>query len=716
MTLSIDGRRTRRLLPSGPALLRGRATVRRTLALCGFHIVLIWSLAIVVMQQNYDRAVEVWKTASGSLAVTVAAQGAQALAAADLVLKSVAEWVSDESIRSEMQFNQVMADRRFYVAMRERMTGLPQAGSVAIVSRDGDVVNSTTSWPAPRLNVGDREAFKAALHAKDSAAMVSATVESRVGGDWRFYVSRRVTSRSGDVVGVVSVGLEARYFADFYRRIVLGGPGSWVALYRSDGTLLASSLSREGILGRRFNETTSWRLINSGRSGSAELVSTPSPSNPEAGRRIVAAATVEGLPLYATVVVGEETFLPSWRERNLIIIGVAVLLTILTVLAGLRILRMIEQSVVSDRAASEKSVLAAIVDTPSALTAVADRHGRIVRCNAEFRRLLGIADDVTLSHVTANPAITGGEALTGFMNSGENAAEVNLQIARPPDQTRHLHFSLSRQVLPDTGECVIMVGHDETRRYRAEQAIALSGKLVTLGEITTGIAHELSQPLNVIRMAAQNALAENETENAPDAPPPMSDREFRSFATSKLSRIIAQVDRAAVIISRMRIFSRSTREGPQSFDLRDACLGAVALVAQPYRAAGIEVKQSLGDRPLLFVGHQPLIEQVLVSLLSNARDALATKPRGDRVVEISAGCRAPGRLWIRVHDSGPGVPEANRERIFEPFFTTKPEGHGTGLGLAVAFGIVRDAGGSLTLLQEGQGASFEVELPAEKGA
>ncbi len=257
-------------------------------------------------------------------------------------------------------------------------------------------------------------------------------------------------------------------------------------------------------------------------------------------------------------------------------------------------------------------------------------------------------------------------------------------------------------------------------RHQAERAIALSGKLVTLGEITTGIAHELSQPLNVIRMAAQNALAEAQSEPQPvaagdDDPaqpiPAMSDHEFRDFAVAKLNRIVAQVDRAAATISRMRIFSRSTREGPQSFDLRDACRGAIALVAQPYQAAGIVFNERLGGEPLMMVGHQPLIEQVLVAVLGNARDALSETPRKDKAVDVLAERGADGRLRVQISDNGPGVPEAIRERIFEPFFTTKPEGQGTGLGLAVAYGILRDAGGSLTLEAGGSGAAFQIDLP-----
>lgn len=422
-----------------------------------------------------------------------------------------------------------------------------------------------------------------------------------------------------------------------------------------------------------------------------------------------------------TIAVGESAFLAPWRDRNLPIVAIGLLLTVLTILAGLRMARLIEQTKAAARETSERQVLAAIVDTPSAMTAVVDRHGKVIHANSLFRRLLGTGDDGAVVDALYNPALEGVEPLLMFVNGQAPTAEVDLRLVQAGDQTRRLRFSLSRQSLPDSGECVVLVGHDETLRHQAERAIALSGKLVTLGEITTGIAHELSQPLNVIRMAAQNALAEARSEPEPvgadeeeggEPLPAMSDQEFREFATTKLDRIMMQVDRAAAVISRMRIFSRTTREGPKTFDLRDACRGAIALTAQRYRATGIAVRERLGDEPLTITGHQPLVEQVLVAILGNARDVLAEMPRQDREVVVAAARRPDGRLIVRVSDNGPGVPEAVRDRIFEPFFTTKPEGQGTGLGLAVAYGIVRDAGGSLTLEPGEGGATFQIELPA----
>jgi two-component system C4-dicarboxylate transport sensor histidine kinase DctB len=111
-------------------------------------------------------------------------------------------------------------------------------------------------------------------------------------------------------------------------------------------------------------------------------------------------------------------------------------------------------------------------------------------------------------------------------------------------------------------------------------------------------------------------------------------------------------------------------------------------------------------------GHEALLQQVIVNLLVNARDALAEGPLERRKVTLRVERRADGHTIVQVRDNGPGIPAEIRDRIFEPFFTTKPVGSNTGLGLSLAYGVVRDVGGELRLLPSEPGAAFEIDLPA----
>src|SRR5262249_29650603 len=151
--------------------------------------------------------------------------------------------------------------------------------------------------------------------------------------------------------------------------------------------------------------------------------------------------------------------------------------------------------------ASERRLLAALVDTPVALCAVLDREGRTLHSNQRFRDV--VADGRDPQDVLRDPAVRGSEPVLAFASGDETQQiEVDVETAWPGQPVRYLHISASRQTLPDVGSCTILVGYDETPRHRAQHAIAQTSKLVTLGEITTGMAHELSQPLNVIKMAA----------------------------------------------------------------------------------------------------------------------------------------------------------------------------------------------------------------------
>jgi C4-dicarboxylate-specific signal transduction histidine kinase len=145
--------------------------------------------------------------------------------------------------------------------------------------------------------------------------------------------------------------------------------------------------------------------------------------------------------------------------------------------------------------------------------------------------------------------------------------------------------------------------------------------------------------------------------------------------------------------------------------VREACRGALILVGQRLRNAGITVREQLGEQPLRVRSHQNLLEQALVNLLVNARDALQQSMRPDKTIVLSASRGNNGHVLVTVSDNGPGVAAEIRERIFEPFFTSKPTGQGTGLGLSLSFGIIREAGGTLSLLDSDQGAAFQIDLP-----
>ena len=231
-----------------------------------------------------------------------------------------------------------------------------------------------------------------------------------------------------------------------------------------------------------------------------------------------------------------------------------------------------------------------------------------------------------------------------------------------------------------------------------------AAKLATLGEMATSVAHELNQPLNVIRMAAGNVLRKLEKGNADP-----------TYLNDKLERIASQTERAAAIIDHMRMFGRKADEKPIKLDPREAIRGALNLMGEQLRLAEIEVVTNLSGacRPVL--GHQLLMEQVVLNLLTNARDAIQAKARdGEKKIDIAVDGADDGAVKIMVQDTGGGISKKIIGRIFEPFYTTKEMGKGTGLGLSVSYGIIRDMGGTIEAENADGGARFTITLPIAK--
>jgi C4-dicarboxylate-specific signal transduction histidine kinase len=685
---------------------------RGILVIAALNIVLLWSVTGAVAWQSYRDAVGDWKRTATNFSLTTAAYARQTLVATDLVLRSMLDWVADENIPSETQFADTMKQHRFHDAIRDRMAGLPQIGVASIFNKEGYRLNTSTGWPSPSIYIGDRETFLIQVGPNSPPISISRAVPDLNTKHWTFYLLRRIVSKADRLLGVAVVGVESDYFSNLFRLISLGEDSS-VSLFRLDGALLATTLQAPDLLGKTYADAQPIRLIRDGLSGTAEITREPRWWQPSASERhIVSSRQVEGFPVLVAVTIGDKTFLGQWRERLYFILTLATLLSAVAVLVTAQILRLSARTEAAARLASERRLLAALIDTPAALCAVLDPQGRVIYSNDRFRQLVarGNAPD----DILRDEAVRGGAPILAFAAGNDaHGIEVDLQIVRPGNATHYLHFSLSHRTLPEIGDCTILMGHDETLRHQARQAIAQTAKLVTLGEMTTGMAHELSQPLNVIKMAAQNALSEVvPTEpRSTDFRPPMDDAELRPFVAGKLNRIMAQVDRAASVIARMRVFGRMPDGEPAVFDVREACRGALTLIGQRLRNAGITVREELGEQPLRVRSHQNLLEQALVNLLVNARDALQQSMRPDKMIVISTSRGDNGHVLITVADNGPGVPPEIRERIFEPFFTSKPMGQGTGLGLSLSFGIVRESGGTLSLLAGEEGAAFQIDLP-----
>ena len=237
-----------------------------------------------------------------------------------------------------------------------------------------------------------------------------------------------------------------------------------------------------------------------------------------------------------------------------------------------------------------------------------------------------------------------------------------------------------------------------------EEAVAQviqASKLATLDEIATSVAHELNQPLNVIRMAAGNLLQKIRKGNADS-----------EYLLGKLERISAQTERAAVIVSDMRMLGSKASEEYSPISPGDVIQGALDMLGEQLRLLEIDIKTNLPRDCPKVSGHQIRLEQVIINLLSNARDTIQSHhDLKEKQIALAVESAGPGSVKIIVEDNAGGIPENIIDHIFEPFYTTKEMGKGSGLGLSVSYGIIRDMGGTIMALNTDQGARFEILLP-----
>jgi C4-dicarboxylate-specific signal transduction histidine kinase len=215
--------------------------------------------------------------------------------------------------------------------------------------------------------------------------------------------------------------------------------------------------------------------------------------------------------------------------------------------------------------------------------------------------------------------------------------------------------------------------------------------------MATSVAHELNQPLNVIRMASANSrrrIAKDDID--------------KEYLNAKLQRIEEQTTRAAAIIDHMRMFGREAKEPAVLVDPCKVVTQALDLIGEQLRLLGIEVVTELDKKCSPILGHPIQMEQVLLNLLTNARDAI-TQHNGESKITIRV-FEDDNRINIVSEDTGGGISEDDLSRIFEPFFTTKEIGKGTGLGLSVSYGIIQALNGRIFAENINQGARFTITL------
>jgi C4-dicarboxylate-specific signal transduction histidine kinase len=250
---------------------------------------------------------------------------------------------------------------------------------------------------------------------------------------------------------------------------------------------------------------------------------------------------------------------------------------------------------------------------------------------------------------------------------------------------------------------------ERTRELKETQMLLVqTEKLSALGELTACVSHELHQPLNAIKIISQDILRDINKDRFDD-----------SSIEQDIKDVLEQVDKMQEITNHMRIFARvPTIDSRVQANVNEVIDSLFKFINQQLIIRNIEVTRELTDDLPLVAGHPVKLEQVLMNLVINARDAIEKTRENDGFIKVKSylqpdalkqGAQA---IVVEVIDNGKGVPENIRDKIYQPFFTTKEPNKGTGLGLSVTKKIVEEFGGRVELeSEEGEGSTFKIILP-----
>jgi PAS domain S-box-containing protein len=334
---------------------------------------------------------------------------------------------------------------------------------------------------------------------------------------------------------------------------------------------------------------------------------------------------------------------------------------------------------------------------------------RLIEANNQVCEILGLRQQDCLQRDIRD--LFGTNTPNGQLDVGQHSGEHELTVQTPQGQRRPVSVSFTPLSTEDREQVMIMSLRDlsvrkkfEADREEMQHQLYQSSKLASIGELSAGVAHEINNPLNGIINFAQ-LLKDEETKRS-------------EFEQQMIDGIIDEGERIARIVRGLLTFASANTHELTHVHFAESIKTSIALFGRQFEKDDITVEIDLeADLPLVRADGSRL-RQVVVNLISNAHHALKAKPNDaveHKLFRISARRAGNDGKLVRVefYDNGIGIKREDLNKVFDPFFTTRREIGGTGLGLSVSFGIVRDFGGSITVeSEEGKYTRFIIELAA----
>ncbi len=663
---------------------------RRTMAIYWAAVTLVVIIALsgaaTLIYRDYDSRIDAAGQSAMNLANALAEHTTQIFVRLEAVSRAITEDRADPIVDQDMLSE----------VMRRRAAAEPAATAIAIIGIDGLVAaSSSPAYPAGS-DMSETSFFKTLSAAGGPASYIGQPYHTAVGtwDGWTMNYGHRIESDAGTFEGLVLIVVDGPFLYGFYNKLEEES-GRVIGIVGTDGIIRASNVPE--VIGRRLGPDEEPIL----RAGGGIVIA---PSMRTGIERVFAYSSSAVAPMLAYVGVPTAPIYVAWRTASAIILAALAALFATLIALGIVLGKYVRNraslmasTLDAARVHQEREFLEAILNTDGALVAVADPQGKRVVANPAFRAMIETGGGLDYALGGQLPDIV-----------SKLPYQTNSTVTKADGERRELAWSVTAIREKDGAiKNLVAIGFDITERRAAELAIYQSGKMITLGEMATGIAHEINQPLATIMMALDTLRNRIKTGQAEPA-----------FVDKSLQLLSDQLDRTAAIVSHMRIYGHRSSAAAQPIDPAGAVDGALVISQAQFADAGISLRKTYAAGRHMMLTDPTLIEQIVLNILVNARDAIIDNPasgpnQSDDWIEIGIAAEPDGKMVaITISDSGPGIPPALLERLFEPFFTTKPVGKGTGLGLALSAGMARDLGGRIEVRNTGSGAEFRILMPA----
>src|SRR4051812_2133094 len=682
------------------AALSGVSLTRGLVGLGALLVAINVCSAIWDIRADRERVQQRAQRDFSNLTRLLAEQTAASLEAVDLMLR-------DAVRTSSAAKTAAMLER-----MPEELTHIPQLAAFVVLDRNGEILAQTNALPTI-----DPDLSKLALFAahRDAAAPTLLVSEPFLGGpvgtSWRFVVSRRLSGAGGGFDGVLAAVMEIDRFERLYQTIDVG-EGGFITLLSLDGVVITRVPDPVRSKGRKYqSQELDLAVHGNGRFDGW----TASPAINE--RVLVSAQAVRGFPLFVATGAKESAVLAPWRD-DAWLIGLRTLLTSAAVLALIALaawgLARREQAI----ARSEKRFRAMIEHSADAMLLTRPSSGGILYVSPTFERLTGYRLDevrgsqyLELIHPEHHDASVRQREET--LRAPGKVVVQEVRIRHKDGTWRWVENTISNLLHEPGIRSVVMNLRDITERKladaeraRLEQRLRQAEKMEAVGRLAGGIAHDFNNILGGIL-----GYAEMLVESTPEG---TSERRYAQ-------NVLTAANRASALVEQILSYSRSQRGKRVPVEI-DRIIAETLELVRGSLGASIRLETRLPAAPLYVVGDPTQLHQIMMNLCTNAIHAMPgggtlyvglepVNVEADRVFQHTT-LHAGRYVRLMVEDTGRGRDQATLQRLFEPFFTTKEVGKGTGLGLALVYGIVTDSVGAIDVTStQGKGSCFAIYLP-----